>query len=486
VGDVLGELKPTAVWKHFEEICSIPRPSGKEERAAAHVRQFAQSRGLDYESDKVGNVLIRKAPTSGMEGRRTVVLQTHLDMVPQKNQDVNHDFEKDPIRPSIDGDAVRAQGTTLGADNGIGVATALAVLESNDLTHGPIEALFTIDEETGLTGANNLQPGVLQGDILFNLDSEDEGEICVGCAGGANVDVRFEYTPKPVPKGSVAMQVDVTGLKGGHSGVDIHLGRANANKVMTRILWEARGAADLRIARWSGGDLRNAIPRYAQAVVIIPKKKAKAFLQAFESMASVVKAEFHSVDPDLSITAEKTRLPRKSMGKASSARLLNALYACPNGVFAMMRDMPEVTETSTNLAVVEVAKGKVAVTNLVRSAVETKKTDVANQIRGVFELVGGKVNLSGAYPGWQPNVTSPVLAMLKETYKQKFGVTPAVTATHGGLECGIIRSLYPDMDAVSFGPTIRFPHSPDEHVDIPSVQKFWDFLVDALGAVPAR
>jgi dipeptidase D len=486
VGDVLGKLKPSGVWKHFEDICSIPRPSKHEEKAAAHVRQFAESCGLDYEVDEIGNVLIRKKATSGMEDRRTVVLQAHLDMVPQKDPDVKHDFATDPIRPRIEGETVRAQGTTLGADNGIGVATALAVLEAKDLVHGPLEALFTIDEETGLTGANNLKPGVLQGDILFNLDSEDEGEICVGCAGATNVDITGSYDPEPAAKRSAAIQVDVGGLKGGHSGVDIHLGRANANKVLTRVLWEAQAAAPLRIARWSGGDLRNAIPRNARAVVTVPGKKAEAFRQAVEAAAAVVKAEFQAADPDLSVTTEPTKLPRKTMGKAATGTLLSALYACPHGIFAMMRDMPEITETSTNLAVVEVKRGKVSVINLVRSAIETRKSDVANQIRGVFELAGGEVDLSGDYPGWQPNVSSPVLAMLKKTYKKKFGVSPAVTATHGGLECGIIRSLYPGMDAVSFGPTIRYPHSPDEHVEIPSVQKFWDFLVEALEAVPAR
>lgn len=486
MGDVLGSLKPSAVWKHFEELCAIPRPSKSEKKAAAYVRDFAKSRGLKHLVDDVGNVIIYKAATKGMENRRTVVLQSHLDMVPQKDQDVSHNFEKDPIRPRVDGDVVRAHGTTLGADNGIGVAAALAVLESKDLVHGPIEGLFTIDEETGMTGANNLKPGILKGDILFNLDSEDEGEICIGCAGGTNVDVRIKYKQGPAPKGSAAFRVDVTGLKGGHSGVDIQLGRANANKVLNRILSEAHRESDLRIASWEGGDLRNAIPRYARAVVTVPKKNVDLFLTTVESAVSVLRDEFRAVDPDLSVKTEKVKMPSKVMGKSDTQRLLNALYACPHGAFAMIRDMPTVTETSTNLAIVKAGRGTVSVTNLLRSSVETKKTDVANILRGVFELVGGKVVLSGSYPGWQPNVESPVLKTLKEVYERKFGKVPAVTATHGGLECGIIRSVYPEMDALSFGPTIKYPHSPDEHVEIESVQKFWDFLVEVLEEIPSH
>jgi dipeptidase D len=486
MGDVLGSLKPPEVWKHFEKICSIPRPSGKEQKMAAHVREFASSCGLKHLIDAAGNVMIWKAATPGMEKRRTVVLQTHLDMVPQKDQDVDHNFETDPIRPRIDGDVVRAHGTTLGADNGIGISAALAVLEAKDLVHGPIEALFTIDEETGLTGAMNLKPGVLEGDILFNLDSEDEGEFCIGCAGGTNVDVRLTYKPGPPPKNSAAFRVNVSGLKGGHSGIDIHLGRANANKVLTRILWEARRDTGLRVASWEGGDLRNAIPRYSKAVVTVQKKNVDLFLDKVESVSADLKREFSAVDPEISITTEKVKVPAKVMDSSATRRLLDALYACPHGAFAMVRDMPTITETSTNLAVVKVGRGVASITSLLRSSVETKKTDVANIHRSVFEMAGAEVTLSGSYPGWQPNVTSPVLAMLKEVYQKKFGKAPAVTATHGGLECGIIRSLYPDMDAVSFGPTIRYPHSPDEHVEIPSVQKFWDFLVETLKEVPAR
>lgn len=486
MGDVLGGLKPRKIWNHFEKLCSIPRPSGKEAKVAAHVRDFAKSRGLEHLIDGVGNVVIRKPATKGMERRRTVVLQAHLDMVPQKDQEVDHNFEKDPIRPRVDGENVRATGTTLGADNGIGVATAMAILEADDLVHGPIEALFTIDEETGMTGAFGLKPGVLEGDVLLNLDSEDEGEICIGCAGGLNVDVRMAYKTAPAPRNSAAYRVSVTGLRGGHSGVDIQLGRANANKVMTRILLEARREMDLRIASWEGGDLRNAIPRFAKAVVMVPKKKAELFLDKANGISAILRDEFNDADPDLAIAVEKAKVPSAAMGGPGTKRLLDALHACPHGIFAMIRDMPTVTETSTNLAIVKVGRGKVSITNLVRSSVESKKIDVANMLRSVFEMAGGTVTFSGNYPGWEPNVKSPVLKMLREVYRRKFGKAAAVTATHGGLECGLIRSVYPQMDAVSFGPTIRFPHSPDEHVEVPSVQKFWDFLVEALREMPAR
>lgn len=486
MGDTLGRLKPAAIWNHFETLCSIPRPSKHELRAAAHVRDFAASCGLEALLDGAGNVIVRKPATRGMENRRTVVLQTHLDMVPQKNEDVKHDFTTDPIRPRIDGGVVRAQGTTLGADNGIGVAAALAVLESKDLVHGPIEALFTIDEEAGMTGANKLKGGLLEGDILFNLDSEEEGEVCIGCAGGMDVSAQLPHREEPVPKDAVAFQVKVAGLKGGHSGVDIHLGRANANKVLDRVLTEARRDVDLRIASWEGGDLRNAIPRYAHAVVTVPKRQADAFVKKVASVVSDLKNEYRAVDPDLTVEAEETGLPASAMDAPGTARLLDALYACPHGAFAMVREMPGVTETSTNLAIVKMEKGSVTVRSMLRSSVETKKADVANIIRSVFEMAGAEVTRSGSYPGWQPNVGSSVLAMLTDLYRRKFGTAARVTATHGGLECGIIRSVYPSMDAVSFGPTIRYPHSPDEHVEIASVQKFWDFLVEALKEIPAR
>ncbi|MFH1017121.1 MAG: beta-Ala-His dipeptidase, partial [Pseudomonadota bacterium] len=353
MGDVLGSLKPTQIWKHFEKICSIPRPSKKEQKIAAYVRDFGKSCGLESTTDNAGNVIIKKPATKGMETRRTVVLQTHLDMVPQKNQDVKHDFEKDPIKPRVDGNLVRATGTTLGADNGIGVATAMAVLEAKDLVHGPVEALFTIDEEAGMGGALQLKGGLLKGDILFNLDNEDEGEICISCAGGIDVVAQIPYKEEAAPKNAAAFKVAVAGLKGGHSGVDIYLGRANANKVLTRILWEARRDMDVRIASWEGGDLRNAIPRWANAVVTVPADKAGAFMKKVESLVSTVQKEFRDADPDLTVKTEKAAVPPKTMDKSGTDRLLNALYACPHGVFAMIEGMPNVAKTSTNLAIVK-------------------------------------------------------------------------------------------------------------------------------------
>jgi len=486
MGDVLGNLKPAPLWKHFEKLCSIPRPSKYEQQAAAYVYEFAKSCGLQAIRDEAGNIIVKKPATKGMENRRTVVLQTHLDMVPQKNQEVQHDFTKDPIKPRVEGDLVKATGTTLGADNGIGVAAALAVLEAKDLVHGPVEALFTIDEEAGMTGANMLKSGLLDGDILFNLDSEDEGELCIGCAGGMDVIATLAYKEEAPLAGAVAFKLSVAGLKGGHSGVDIHLGRANANKVMTRLLWEARRDVDLRIASWEGGDLRNAIPRWGNAVVTVPADKADAFQKKVHAITADIQKEFATADPGIKVGLEKCPVPAKVIDKAAGERLLNALYAAPHGAFAMIHDMPTVTETSTNLAIVKSNGGQVTITNMLRSSVDTKKTDVGNMIRSVFESAGAAVNTAGSYPGWQPNTASPVLKMLREVYQTKFGKTPSVTATHGGLECGIIRSNYPAMDALSFGPTIKYPHSPDEFVEVPSVQKFWDFLVDVLRQIPVK
>jgi dipeptidase D len=414
------------------------------------------------------------------------VFQCHLDMVPQKNSDVNHDFVKDPIKPRIDGETVKATGTTLGADNGMGMAAILAVLEAKDLVHGPIEALFTVDEEQGMTGAEALKAGLLKGDILFNLDNEDEGEICIGCAGGRDVIAKLSYKEESVPADSVAYKVTVTGLKGGHSGVDIQLNRGNANKVLNRLLWETRRETDLRISHFEGGNLRNAIPREGYAVVTVPNAKSAAFLKKIESVGADMKHELRTVDPELTIKAEKTTTPSKVWDKSSAERLLNALHGCPHGAFALLPGMPNVAETSTNLAIVKSENGKVTVHSMLRSSVDSKRPDLANMIRSIFELAGAEVEVTSGYPGWEPRFDSPVLKTLLEVYKKKFGKEAKITATHGGLECGIIRSKYPTMDALSFGPTIRFPHSPDEQVSIPTVQKFWDFTTEILKEIPKR
>lgn len=484
--DVLATLEPKPLWNHFEQLCGIPRPSKKEEKVATHVLALAKGWGLQASRDSAGNVIIKKAAAPGMADRRTVVLQAHLDMVPQRAADSTHDFERDPIKPRIKGEAVYATGTTLGADNGIGVATALAVLQSKDLAHGPLEALFTVDEETGMSGANGLRQGLLAGDLLLNLDSEDEGEICIGCAGGADFKARLKMSERALPKGSVALRLAVSGLKGGHSGVDIHLGRANANKVLTRLVNAAVHEAAARLIRFAGGDLRNAIPRSAEAVVAVAAKDAERATAAVERLARELKAEYAAVDPELAVAVEKARAPAKALSKADTARAVAALMACPHGAFAMVRDMPTVTETSNNLAIVTLNKGTLDATCMYRSSVDSKKADVGEILRSVFELAGADITQFGGYPGWTPDVKSQLLGVCQRVYKDKFGKTAKITATHGGLECGIIRAAYPHMDAVSIGPTIRYPHSPDEHVDIGSVQRFWTYLTEVLRQVPAR
>jgi dipeptidase D len=481
----LHTLEPSAVWRHFEQLCSIPRPSGHEAQVAAHILGLAHAWGLEASTDAIGNVFIKKPARRGMDGRRTVVLQAHLDMVPQQSATSTHNFVTDPIQPSFDGTLVRAMGTTLGADNGIGLATALAVLESRSLVHGPIEVLFTVDEEAGMTGARNLQPGFLTGDILLNLDSEDEGEICIGCAGGADAKAVFAYVEVAAPADGVGYRVTVSGLKGGHSGVDIHLGRGNANKVLARLLYGQRDTGML-VSSFVGGTLRNAIARDATATVYVPRDSAARFQRSLAAATAVVQAELRVADPDLQVSVDVVTLPTHSMDAATTGRLLGALVACPHGIFAMVPGMGTVTETSTNLAIVVAGGGSVAVTNMLRSSVDSKKDDVAAMLRAVYELAGADVTISGSYPGWQPAPDAPLLARLQSIYAEMFHQPARVTATHGGLECGLIRAVYPHMEALSIGPTIRFPHSPDEQVDVASVQRFWGFLVEVLRHIPSH
>lgn len=479
----INELVPNAVWKNFQSLCNIPRPSKKEEKVVEFVVDFAKKQGLQYKKDEVGNIAISKPGTKGNENKPKVVLQAHLDMVPQKNSATVHDFEKDPIQPVIDGEWVKAKGTTLGADNGIGVASILALLESTDIPHGPIEALFTIDEETGMTGAFNLKPGLLDGRILINLDSEEEGELCIGCAGGMNTTATFSCKNEPVPSGSKAFKISLTGLKGGHSGVDIHLGRGNANKIMNRFLWKASREMGLRIASIEGGNLRNAIPRESFVTVVIPSGNEQALQNWQNEFTSMVKYELSSVEPDLKFEIAACDMPATVIDKTTQDNLLNAIYAMPNGVMRMIADMPEVVETSTNLAIIRSTGDKIEVICLLRSSVDSAKADLGNAMTSVFELAGAKVVHEGSYPGWKPDVDSKILNTMKNVYKQKFGKEPVVNVIHAGLECGIIGDVYKGMDMVSFGPTIRHPHSPDEKVNIPSVAKFWDYLVETLKAV---
>ena len=479
-------LEPKGLWKNFHSLTQIPRPSKKEEKVVAFVKEFGEKLGLETIVDSVGNVIIRKPATPGYEDRMGVILQAHLDMVPQKNSDKVHDFEKDPIETRIENGWVKANGTTLGADNGVGAAAAMAVLEATDLVHGPIEALFTIDEETGMTGANALESGVLKGDILINTDSETEGELYVGCAGG--IDTCGYFTPKfeEVPAGSKAFQLVVKGLKGGHSGMDIILGRANANKVMNELLAYATEKMDARVADIQGGSLRNAIPRESFVTITVPEGKAEelaAFVSQFETMK---KEQFAAVEPEMSITIAPAEMPAQVMDKATIANIIEAVAKYPNGVIAMSKDFEGTVETSSNLAIVKLIDGKVMTASLQRSLVDASKDVLAAEMRELLEKCGAVAESTGSYPGWKPNINSPILHTMKKVYEEKYGKTPKIMVIHAGLECGILGSKYPNWDMVSFGPTLVFPHSPDEALKIDTVPLFWEFLAETLKNVPVK
>ena len=479
-------LEPKLLWENFYQLTRIPRPSKKEAGAVEFVKEFGKKHNLETIIDSVGNVIIRKPATKGFENRKGIILQAHLDMVPQKNSDTKHDFEKDPIQAYIDGDWVKAKGTTLGADNGIGLAAALAVLESKDLQHGQVEALFTIDEETGMTGAKGLQPKILQGKILLNLDSEDEGELYVGCAGGTDATACFKFKEEAVPKDSIAYELALKGLKGGHSGLDINLGRGNANKIMFRFLKEVVACIGARLTSIEGGSLRNAIPREAFAVVTVPKINENEFLQRLKDFTNIIKSELSTTEPDFSFNAKKIDLSKFVIDEVSQDDIINSVQACPSGVVRMSADMENLVETSLNLAIVQSTNNLVEVKALIRSSVDTAKEDVESTIESLFRLAGADIQFSGQYPGWKPNMQSPILKTMQNVYQTKWGKVPEVRAIHAGLECGILGSVYPDWDMISFGPTIRFPHSPDEKVNIPSVGLFWEYLVETLRNVPEK
>jgi len=482
----MNKLYPENVWKIFHELTQIPRPSKKEQKAVEYAKQFGKRLGLETIADKTGNVIIRKPAIKGMENRMGVILQAHLDMVPQKNNDKVHDFEKDPISTIVDGEWIKADGTTLGADNGIGVAAALAVLEATNIRHGMVEVLLTVDEETGMTGAFGLEKGLLQGDILLNMDSEDEGELYIGCAGGMNTSGTMKYKEVQTPPGMKAYRLSVTGLKGGHSGLDIHLGRGNSNKIMNRFLWTAARDHDLRISSVEGGNLRNAIPRESFAVVVIPEDKAGEFGRAVKQFAETCKSEFAKPDPGLIFKAESSEMPSMVMEAKAQADFLKTIYGIPNGVMRMSVDIEGVVETSINLSVVKAMKGEATALCLLRSAVDSAKQSVANMTQSVLELGGMKVQHDGNYPGWKPDPDSKILKVMKQVYEKKYDKTPEIKVIHAGLECGIIGAVYPNLDMVSFGPTIRHPHSPDEKVHIGSVGKFWDYLLETLKEIPVK
>ena len=483
----LPELKPQGLWKFFDDLNSIPRPSKKEERVREWVVKLGHDWKFKTQIDEVGNVLIQKPATPGMENRTPIVMQSHLDMVCQKNADTDFNFDEDGIRMYVDGDWVRAQGTTLGADNGIGVATILAVLDSSDIPHPAIDALFTIDEETGMTGALGLKGGFLEGQILLNLDTEDDDEISIGCAGGVDVTSKATYESEVPVKGLKAMKLAFTGGSGGHSGMDIHKGIANANKLMNRLLLVAYDAVDFRIETLEGGGLRNAIPRESHCTVIMDASDCEAFAEVCLSEFEKITAEYRTTDPGLQWSCE-------TFGDASSEvlpedvqeSLLMAIQACPVGIHRMSPDIPNLVQTSNNLARVEVKDGTITLQCLCRSSVDSEKDDHARSISAAFALAGLETDYSGQYPGWTPNPNSSIVATMKELYEEKYGEEPRVLACHAGLECGILGTNYPEMDMVSFGPNIRGAHSPDECVQISSVQKFWDYLMDALQRIPVK
>lgn len=479
------QLEPKALWNKFADLNAVPRPSKKEERVIKFIKDFGQNLGLETIEDEVGNVIIRKPATLGMEDRKAIVMQSHLDMVHQKNNDTQFDFDTQGIDMYVDGDWVKAKGTTLGADNGLGVATIMAILESDTIAHPALEALFTIDEETGMTGAKGLKGGLLQGEILLNLDTEEDDEIGVGCAGGVDVTATRTYNEEANAEIKLGFAIDVKGLQGGHSGMQIHEGLGNANKLMNRLLFDGFENYGLRISEIDGGSLRNAIPRESKALVAIDAVHEAKFISEMKSISNVIKTEFKTMEPDLEILITKTETPEKVMELGVQEGLTRALYAACNGVYRMSPDIPDLVETSNNIARVIVKDGHIKIGCLTRSSVESTKLDLANTLRATFELTGCEVEFSGDYPGWAPNMDSAILKVMVPIYERlNNGEKPHVAACHAGLECGILGTNYPEMDMISFGPNIKGAHSPDERAQISSAQKYWEFVLEILKHIP--
>ncbi|MGD2033703.1 MAG: aminoacyl-histidine dipeptidase [Bacteroidales bacterium] len=476
------ELSPEILWKHFYDLTQVPRPSGHEQGAIEFLKTFAEKHNLEYHIDGTGNILIRKGAHPAKQSAKTVVLQSHVDMVPQKNSDKQHDFTRDAIETIIDGDWVKANKTTLGADNGIGVAATLAVLESSDIQHGPVEALFTISEETGMDGAFGLEAGFLKGDVLINLDSEDEGELFVGCAGGVDANVSWQYKYEPV-NSSLAFHLGIKGLKGGHSGLDIHLGRGNANKLLSQLLLNLKKECDIRISDFHGGDLRNAIPREASAVIHIRDCNEEKLQTTVDRYRQVLIDQYKKAEPDLQIELKQAEPTDQVMPAYDFNKTMEAINTCPDGPINMSDFMSDVVQTSTNLAVVRIGDGKCEAQLLLRSSDDIEKKYLGREIKNHFKQVDAQTEFNGDYPGWQPDTNSKILSVAKDTYSKLFGKEPVVKVIHAGLECGIIGSKYSNLDMISIGPTIRHPHSPDEKVRIDTVEKFWDFLKALLEAV---
>ncbi|REC60272.1 cytosol nonspecific dipeptidase [Chryseobacterium pennae] len=478
----LSNIEPQIIWKNFSKLNAVPRPSKKEEKVIAFIKGFGENLGLETTVDEVGNVIIKKPATAGMEDRKSIVLQSHLDMVCQKNNDVNFDFETEGIKMEIDGDWVKAKGTTLGADNGLGVATIMSILESSDIPHPALEALFTIDEETGMTGAIGLKPGQLTGEILLNLDTEEDDEIDIGCAGGVDVTITQNYTTE-APKGQT-VRIEVKGLQGGHSGMDIHKGFGNANIILGRLLYKGIENQNIELISIDGGGLRNAIPR--EGVAMISVRNAQEFIQEVTVLKTEILEEFASVEPALQINIENSTSSDKSISEGDSKKVILTLKALHNGVYRMSPDVADLVEASNNVARVELKGGELKILNLTRSSVDSSKYSTAEQLKSVAELAGMNVVFSGSYPGWKPRPGSEIVQIMEKIYTEKFNEKPHVVACHAGLECGIIGANYPEMEMVSFGPTIRGAHSPDEKANIPSAQKFWSFLKDILANIPQK
>ncbi len=478
------KLQPSEVWFYFNEICKIPRPSKKEEQIIAYLLEFGTALGLETITDKAKNVLIRKPGTSEYENRAFVCLQSHIDMVCEKNNDVEHDFERDSIKPWIDGDWVKAKGTTLGADDGIGMAVQLAILSSKTIEHGPIECLFTVDEETGLTGAFALEPDFLKSKILLNLDSEDDGQLFIGCAGGKDTVAVFDFVEDSHFPDGTAFEINISGLSGGHSGDDINKGLGNSNKILNRILYKGQEACGLRISEIDGGNLRNAIPREAKAIIVVPTKYTDIFKKLFETTTTEIKNELSSTERNLKIVLKESPRPSKLIDVSTQSNLLNALYVCPHGVIAMSADMPGLVETSTNLASIKMDNKEIVVTTSQRSSIESAKDDIVKWVDIVFRMAGAKTSHGDGYPGWKPNVNSPIMEITKEAYRRLFDEEAQVLAIHAGLECGLIGEKYPGMDMISFGPTLRGVHSPDERLKIDTVERFWTLTLEVLKNIP--
>ncbi len=482
----ISTLEPQAMWANFAALNAVPRASKKEERVIQFMIDFGKGLGLETRTDEIGNVIIKKPASAGMENRQTIVMQSHLDMVHQKNGDTAFDFDTEGIKMLIDGDWVRAEGTTLGADNGIGVATIMALLASKDIAHPAIEALFTIDEETGMTGALGLKGGLLTGTILLNLDTEDDRELTIGCAGGVDITATGMYREVDVPAGYNTSKIRIKGLTGGHSGMDIHLGRGNANKLMNRLLAQLSKELNPLVTTIDGGGLRNAIPRESLMIVSVPSSEQSQLKELVNNFRTVLKAEYSTTDPEIEVTLESQDKAAKAAAPDFMMQLLRAAYACPNGIYRMSPDIDDLVQTSNNLARVLLQEGRYEILCLTRSSVDSEKDDLEMAIRSAFELMGAQVTTGGAYPGWTPKPSAPIIKLMSETYERLFNEKPYVNACHAGLECGIIGTNYPDMDMISFGPNIRGAHSPDEKVQISSVQKYWGYLIEVLKAIPER